>query len=74
MTTYLLKLEKIIAPNFLTLSDEFNKLMADGVQTCYCGFDPTAPSLHLGNLLGLIALIHCQRRGHSPIVLVSSFS
>lgn len=39
-------------------------------QTVYCGFDPTAESLHIGNLLAIIALIHCQRAGHQPIALV----
>ena len=51
---------------------EFEKLMAQDHQTCYCGFDPTASSLHIGNLLALIALIHCQRKGHTPIVLVNT--
>ncbi|KAK3586093.1 hypothetical protein CHS0354_033214 [Potamilus streckersoni] len=39
-------------------------------QAVYCGFDPTANSLHVGNLLTIIALIHCQRAGHSPIAVV----
>lgn len=36
----------------------------------YCGFDPTADSLHLGNLLGFIVLSWFQRCGHKPIALV----
>lgn len=36
----------------------------------YCGFDPTADSLHLGNLLGIIVLSWFQRCGHSPIALL----
>ncbi|MDY7002147.1 MAG: tyrosine--tRNA ligase [Thermodesulfobacteriota bacterium] len=36
----------------------------------YCGFDPTAPSLHIGNLVPLIALLRAQRCGHNPIVLM----
>lgn len=36
----------------------------------YCGFDPTAESLHLGNLIGIMALAHFQRFGHTPIVLL----
>lgn len=36
----------------------------------YCGFDPTADSLHLGNLLQGIALRHFQRAGLRPILLV----
>ena len=38
--------------------------------TVYCGFDPTAPSLHFGNLVQLIALRHLQRAGHRVIGLV----
>ena len=36
----------------------------------YIGFDPTAPSLHVGSLLQMVALAHLQRQGHSPIALV----
>lgn len=38
--------------------------------TVYCGFDPTAASLHIGNLLAIISLIHCQRGGHNPICVI----
>jgi len=38
--------------------------------TLYCGFDPTADSLQVGNLLPILCLAHFQRRGHKPIVLV----
>ncbi len=38
--------------------------------TVYCGFDPTAPSLHFGNLVQLIVLRHLQRAGHQVIGLV----
>ena len=38
--------------------------------TAYVGFDPTAPSLHLGHLLPLMALARLQRCGHSPIAVV----
>ena len=41
-------------------------------QPVYCGFDPTADSLHVGNLLAIIALIHCQRARHEPIAVVST--
>ncbi|MFQ6115588.1 MAG: tyrosine--tRNA ligase [bacterium] len=37
--------------------------------TAYVGFDPTADSLHVGNLLGLMALAHVQRQGH-PIAII----
>ena len=36
----------------------------------YVGFDPTADSLHLGNLIPVMALAHAQRNGHRPLVLV----
>ncbi len=36
----------------------------------YIGFDPTAPSLHIGNLATIMLLVHFQRAGHKPIALV----
>src|SRR6476469_4458892 len=39
-------------------------------RTAYCGFDPTAPSLHIGNLVPVMGLAHLQRAGHTPIALV----
>lgn len=42
---------------------------AAGPLTLYAGFDPTAPSLHAGNLVPLLALRRFQRAGHRPIVL-----
>lgn len=41
-------------------------------QTVYAGFDPTARSLHVGNLLILANLLHWQRGGHHVIALVIS--
>jgi tyrosyl-tRNA synthetase len=38
--------------------------------TVYIGFDPTAPSLHVGSLLPMMVLARAQRFGHSPIALV----
>ena len=43
--------------------------LASRVLTLYCGFDPTAPSLHAGNLVPLLALRRFQRAGARPIVL-----
>jgi len=43
--------------------------LAAGPVTYYVGFDPTAPSLHAGNLLGLMAMAWLQRCGHRPIAL-----
>lgn len=39
-------------------------------RVAYCGFDPTAPSLQLGNLVPVMLLRHLQRAGHTPIVLM----
>lgn len=36
----------------------------------YIGFDPTAPSLHIGNLATIMLLVHLQRAGHKPVALV----
>jgi tyrosyl-tRNA synthetase len=44
--------------------------LARGAVTVYCGFDPTSPSLQLGNLIPLMLLTHLQRAGHRPIVLM----
>lgn len=41
-----------------------------GTVTGYCGFDPTASSLHVGNLIPVMGLVHLQRAGHRPIALV----
>jgi tyrosyl-tRNA synthetase len=41
-----------------------------GPVTYYCGFDPTAPSLHVGHLIQFMVLRALQRAGHQPIVLV----
>jgi len=38
--------------------------------TIYCGFDPTAKSLHIGNLVPIMGLMRLQRHGHTPIALV----
>ncbi|MFI5245837.1 MAG: tyrosine--tRNA ligase [Gemmatimonadales bacterium] len=44
--------------------------LAKGPVTAYCGFDPTAASLHVGNLVPVMGLVHLQRAGHRPIALV----
>ncbi len=44
--------------------------LAGGMRTVYCGFDPTADSLHVGNLVPLLALRRFQNAGHRPILLV----
>ena len=44
--------------------------MAAGPITYYCGFDPTAPSLHLGNLVQILTMRRLQQAGHRPIGVV----
>lgn len=46
-----------------------NALNQDKI-TYYCGFDPTAPSLHLGNLVQLLVMRRLQLAGHTPIALI----
>ena len=46
--------------------EQLQKEMTHG----YVGFDPTADSLHIGNLVPIMLLTHLQRAGHKPIVLV----
>ena len=49
---------------------ELRAHLAGGRRTVYCGFDPTAPSLQLGNLMPVMLLRHFQLGGHRPIVLM----
>lgn len=51
-------------------SDKMDLLFGAKPQHIYAGFDPTADSLHVGNLLILIGLMHFQRAGHHPIALI----
>ncbi len=53
-----------------TTSPALGKAAATETLTVYCGFDPTADSLHLGNLLGIIVLTWFQRCGHNPVALL----
>lgn len=53
------------------VSDEegLREAFASGPTSVYVGFDPTATSLHVGNLVGIMALANLQRLGHRPIAL-----
>lgn len=53
-----------------TSTDELKALLAGPPITYYCGFDPTAPSLHLGNLVQLLLMRRLQLAGHKPLGLV----
>src|SRR5260221_8222394 len=50
-------------------TDGLAEAFANGRVTAYIGFDPTASSLHIGNLLGLVTLARLQRCGHAPIAI-----
>jgi tyrosyl-tRNA synthetase len=51
-------------------SSDLHDAVSTGPVKVYCGFDPTAESLHLGNLLGLIVLSWFQRCGHHAVALI----
>ncbi|WP_432181678.1 tyrosine--tRNA ligase [Streptomyces sp. NBC_00063] len=53
-----------------TDEDALRKAFADGPLTFYCGFDPTAPSLHLGNLVQILTMRRIQLAGNLPLGLV----
>jgi len=49
---------------------ETEKKLSQGMATGYVGYDPTAPSLHLGHLVPIMMQVHFQRAGHKPLALV----
>ena len=54
----------------VTDADALDTLAAKGIVTAYIGFDATAPSLHVGNLVSIMLLRRLQQAGHKPIVLM----
>ena len=50
--------------------DELREHLSSGGRTVYCGFDPTAESLHIGSVVPLLVLKRFQQAGHKPIALV----
>ena len=53
-----------------THEEEIRELLANEKVTFYIGFDPTADSLHIGHLCGIMMLRHLQDCGHKPIALL----
>jgi tyrosyl-tRNA synthetase len=51
-------------------SDDLDAHLCESRRMIYAGFDPTADSLHIGNLVPVMALAHVQRQGHVPLVMV----
>lgn len=54
----------------LTDEEPLRELLSKESVTFYIGFDPTADSLHVGHLMGVMAMVHMQRYGHRPIAVV----
>lgn len=54
----------------MTDRESLNKQLNEGMIALYCGFDPTADSLHIGSLLVILCLRRFQQAGHQPIALV----
>ncbi|MBB3048173.1 tyrosyl-tRNA synthetase [Litorivivens lipolytica] len=54
----------------MSSEDELAKHLSEGSRTLYCGFDPTADSLHIGSLVPLLTLKRFQLAGHKPLALV----
>ncbi|MBZ2279745.1 tyrosine--tRNA ligase, partial [Buchnera aphidicola] len=54
----------------ITNKDTLNNILQKQSISLYCGFDPTADSLHIGHLLLLVTLKRFQLLGHKPIVLI----
>ena len=50
--------------------DGLKKWLSEPGRSLYCGFDPTAKSLHIGNLVPLLCLLRFKRAGHEPIILM----
>src|SRR5574339_830667 len=61
-----LKLRCMIHQFMPGTEEQLNKEVTSG----YIGFDPTADSLHIGNLVQIMSLVHFQRCGHKPVALV----
>jgi tyrosyl-tRNA synthetase len=54
----------------MTGENGLSEYLSSEMRTLYCGFDPTADSLHIGHLVPLLALRRFQQAGHKPIALV----
>lgn len=54
----------------MTSEEELQAHLEQGSVTLYCGFDPTADSLHIGSLVPLLTLRRFQNYGHKPLALV----
>ena len=53
-----------------TNAEQIARLLGEERVAYYVGFDPTAPSLHAGSLVPIMAMAHLQRAGHKPIAII----
>lgn len=77
---HLAKNQTVIMENFIDelrwrgmlqdMTPEIEEHLKKGMASAYLGFDPTADSLHIGHLVGVMTLFHFQRAGHKPYALV----
>lgn len=77
---HLAKNQTVIMENFIDelrwrgmlqdMTPEIEEHLKKGMASAYLGFDPTADSLHIGHLVGVMTLLHFQRAGHKPYALV----
>ncbi|XP_037093566.1 tyrosine--tRNA ligase, mitochondrial-like [Pollicipes pollicipes] len=65
-----LKERGLLSEVFPDDSKRLQDVLNASTQCFYSGFDPTADSLHVGNLLVLVALLHCQRAGHEVVTVI----
>ncbi len=56
----------------VTDEESLSRILASGPTTFYVGFDATAPSLHAGSLVPIMAMAHLQKAGHRPIALLGT--
>jgi tyrosyl-tRNA synthetase len=54
----------------ITDEADLRELLKNVNITCYIGFDPTATSLHVGSLVPIMSLMHMQKHGHRPLILI----
>ena len=76
----MLKTEIVMPKNFIQelqwrgmihdVMPETEEHLNQSMRSAYVGFDPTADSLHIGNLVPIMLLAHLQRSGHRPVALV----
>ena len=55
---------------FQVTHDELDEYLDQNSATLYCGFDPSADSMHIGNLLMICGLATFRRHGHKPLAIV----